>query len=230
MIQIVVVRPQHSGNVGAVARAMHVCGLDQLAIVGSPNIIDQQSYSRCVKANHVLDNTNHVETLDQALSLSQCVVVCSARLRHLNHQNISPEQLPLLVSSLPKKSKLSIVFGPERTGLETDEILMGTHLLRIPMKQANTSLNLSHAVQLISYFATSEVLENNDCNDDPLVTVSQRNHFFERVQDAMNQSSLTMKGNPEHTYNLFKSIFNRILMTTNEMNFLYALFAKKDKK
>ena len=45
----------------------------------------------------------------------------------------------------------AILFGAERTGLTNDELESAHVLIRIPANEAYTSLNLSMAVQLVSY-------------------------------------------------------------------------------
>ena len=138
-VQFVLVRPQHSGNVGAVARAMYVCGLEKLVIVDSKSIVDQEALSRSVKASYILNDAIHCDDLSSALSDSSWTIVCSARPRHLNFNCITPDELVYTYQKMPNNSKISIVFGPERTGLTTDEIIMGNQLLSIPMQHTNTS-------------------------------------------------------------------------------------------
>ena len=62
----------------------------------------------------------------------------------------SPEQLAAKISSLPE-GKVSIVFGRESDGLRDDEVNKCAAICTIPTSPLFPSLNLSQAVQIISY-------------------------------------------------------------------------------
>jgi tRNA (cytidine32/uridine32-2'-O)-methyltransferase len=229
-VQFVLVRPQHSGNVGAVARAMYVCGLEKLVIVDSKSIVDQEALSRSVKASYILNDAIHCDDLSSALSDSSWTIVCSARPRHLNFNCITPDELVYTYQKMPNNSKISIVFGPERTGLTTDEIIMGNQLLSIPMQHTNTSYNLSHAVQLVAYFVSSMKNKNNHNITTPtLINHKDRENWFSFVESIINSTGFVVSNNPQHSLMLIKSIFNRIMLTENELNLLAGVFAKMKK-
>ncbi|HJN38192.1 MAG TPA: TrmJ/YjtD family RNA methyltransferase [Gammaproteobacteria bacterium] len=228
-IKIILVRPQHSGNVGAVARAMYVCGLKELHVVGSQDILDDNAYTRAVKATDILDQATIHHSLSNALQGDSWTIVCSARQRHLNFNTLLPEELVFLPYKLPKNSTVSIVFGPERTGLTGEEILMGNQLLSIPMEDLNTSYNLSHAVQLIGYFISRMPKDIPSLQSEPLIPHQQKQEWYQFINKTLIDSDFVMSSNPQHSLMLIKSIFNRLMLTENELNLLSGVFAKMKK-
>lgn len=78
-IRIVLVETSHSGNIGAVARAMKNMGLGNLWLVNPSSFPDEASYARAAGASDVLDSAHVVSSLDEALA--DCVLVMGTSAR-----------------------------------------------------------------------------------------------------------------------------------------------------
>lgn len=78
-IRIVLVETSHSGNIGAVARAMKNMGLGNLWLVNPRSFPDEASYARSSGASDVLDRARVVTTLDEAID--DCVLVMGTSAR-----------------------------------------------------------------------------------------------------------------------------------------------------
>src|SRR6056297_3207957 len=78
-IRIVLVETSHSGNIGAVARAMKNMGMANLWLVNPASFPDETSYARAAGAADVLDAARTVATLDEALA--DCVMVMGTSAR-----------------------------------------------------------------------------------------------------------------------------------------------------
>ena len=66
-MRIVLVEPQHPGNVGAVARAMANFGVKDLALVNGCEINDD-GYARSKSGKPILENLKRFDTMEKALA------------------------------------------------------------------------------------------------------------------------------------------------------------------
>ncbi len=150
---LVLVRPQLADNIGMVARAMANFGLDDLRLVaprdGWPN---EKARAAASGANAIIDATLSFETLPAAIGDFNFVCATTARQRDLAKPVLTPEQAAQTISErVNQGQKCAIVFGPERAGLETDEVAVADAVVMAPVNPKFASLNLAQAVLLISY-------------------------------------------------------------------------------
>jgi len=148
---VVLVRPQHEGNVGATARAMANMGLSELVVVEPAPEIGAPGRAFAVKAEHILDGMRRTTSLAQALApYSRIVGTTSSRNRDLSVPILSPRELAAdLARDAP--SPTALVFGPEASGLNRDELARCGKLVRIPASPRQPTLNLAQAVLIITY-------------------------------------------------------------------------------
>ncbi|MFQ3548070.1 MAG: RNA methyltransferase, partial [Termitinemataceae bacterium] len=150
-IVIVLSRPAESGNVGAVCRAMKNMGLHSLRIVApEAPLSDEQIRARAIHAADVWEQAAFYETLSEALADCALVVGTTHRRGKKRKQiSLTPEELADFMAERPGPG--AIVFGNERTGLESDELELCSLASHIPVDPDFPSLNLSHAVQVYTY-------------------------------------------------------------------------------
>ena len=147
---IILVQPQMGENIGAAARAMKNFGLKQMRIVsprdGWPN---PKAIAMASGADDILEAATIHESLSAAIADCHHVVVTTARVRDQHKPMVSPEEFA--VAEAKRAHQSAIVFGPERAGLENDDIALGHEILRIPVNPEFASLNLAQSVLLIGY-------------------------------------------------------------------------------
>jgi len=151
-IRIVLVGTLYSGNVGSVCRAMANMGVRELVLAG-PKICDNwdEAVRMAVHAADVLEARRETATLSEAVSDCAFVVGTTAR-GGLYRQHVkTPREWAPELLRLAENGKVALVFGREDKGLLNDEISLCTHLIRIPVHPAYTSLNLSQAVLICCY-------------------------------------------------------------------------------
>ena len=145
---IVLVRPQLPENIGLVARAMDNCGLRDLIIVNPkkkwPN---QKSINASSNSKLIIHNAKIFNSVEESLLNFNFVVAMSARKRFLqkpfqNNTNKLFEQFPI-------NQKTALLFGPENSGLSNEDLKLADLIFNV--NTSNPSLNLSHAVLLISF-------------------------------------------------------------------------------
>lgn len=153
--RFVLVNPSHPGNVGAVARAMQNMDLTELYIVGK--LISDISFEIAVskKGSNILNNIVWVNSLEEALKDVDYSISTTARKRDIFDRKFFTAEEIAQKTKLKfinqNVDKVAFVFGPEKTGLTNDEILLTNDTSYIPSSDIYSVLNLSHAVIVYAY-------------------------------------------------------------------------------
>lgn len=149
MTAIVLTRPRNPQNIGAVARAMSNFGLSDLRLVDVYPPVLEETVS-AIGAEDVLKNAGVFDNLPDALKDVNFVLASTAiKARKIEQDVIALPDLQNFLKSKPGKA--AIVFGPEKTGLTQDEILLAHAVLNIPTTTKTPSVNLAQAVILCCY-------------------------------------------------------------------------------
>jgi tRNA/rRNA methyltransferase len=147
---IVLVRPQLGENIGKAARAMLNFGLTELRLVaprdGWPN---PGAGPAAAGADIVLERASLHDTLAEAVADCAHVYATTVRKRGVTKPVLTPEAAAREIHAATGRS--AIVFGPERSGLETEEVALARAILTVPINPAFGSLNLAQAVILCAY-------------------------------------------------------------------------------
>lgn len=151
--QVVLCGTTHSGNLGAVARAMKNMGLSRLVLVAPKASLDDQAYATAKHAEDILRGARLVPDLDVALADSQAVWATSARMRelHLPVHTARDAAQSIRQDLAYSPGVVSILFGTERTGLTNRELASAQRLIEIPANPDYPVLNLGQAVQVVAY-------------------------------------------------------------------------------
>jgi tRNA/rRNA methyltransferase len=157
-VKVVLVGTLYGGNVGSACRAMANCGVRELRLVApDPDLTWEFARQMAVHATDVLDARRTFATLEEAVA--DCVAVAGTSRRgglYRRHFADSREVAPELLD-LAETGPVALVFGREDKGLLNEEVAQCTHLLRIPVDEGYTSINLAQAVLITAYeiFAAS---------------------------------------------------------------------------
>ena len=147
---IVLVRPQLGQNIGKAARAMLNFGLTELRLVaprdGWPN---PDAGPAASGADAVLEQAVVFENAKDAIADCSKVYASTVRRRDLVMPVLDPREMADEVVQSPERA--AILFGPERSGLETDEVALATAIVTVPINPEFASLNLAQAVILLAY-------------------------------------------------------------------------------
>lgn len=147
---IVLVRPQLGENIGKTARAMLNFGLTDLRLVaprdGWPNPSAGPAASG---ADLVLERTRVFDSVAEAVADCPFVYATTVRKRGLVIPVVSPEEAAGEIHAQGAPS--AILFGAERSGLETEEVALAGKIVTVPVNPDFRSLNLAQAVILIAY-------------------------------------------------------------------------------
>lgn len=147
---IILVRPQLGENIGKAARAMLNFGLTEMRLVtprdGWPN---PDAGPAAAGADIVLEQATVYETLADAVADCAHVYATTVRKRGVTKPVVTPEEAAREIHGRTGRSAL--VFGPERSGLETEDVAVARSILTVPINPEFGSLNLAQAVILCAY-------------------------------------------------------------------------------
>ena len=147
---IVLVRPQLAENIGKAARAMLNFGLTDLRLVaprdGWPN---PDAGPAASGADMVLANAGLFDSVGDAVADCAHVYATTVRKRGVVKPVVDPAEAAAAMRAMPYRC--AILFGPERAGLESDDVALARTILTVPINAEFGSLNLAQAVILVAY-------------------------------------------------------------------------------
>jgi tRNA/rRNA methyltransferase len=147
---IVLVRPQLGENIGKAARAMLNFGLVEMRLVsprdGWPN---PQAGPAASGADAVLEKAAVFDSVAEAVADCAHVFATTVRKRGVTKPVLTPQEAAHAIHAGPGRS--AILFGPERSGLETDDVALARSIITVPINPEFGSLNLAQAVILVAY-------------------------------------------------------------------------------
>ncbi len=149
----ILVRPQMGENIGAAARGMWNFGLARMRLVaprdGWPN---SAAAAMASGGGRVLDEARVFEDTEAAIADLHAVYATTARPRELTKRVLTPEAaIDEAAGLLAEGKRVGLLFGPERTGLENDDIVRASAIVTVPTNPAFGSLNLAQCVLLMAY-------------------------------------------------------------------------------
>ena len=100
-------------------------------------------------ADVVLDNAQVFETTADAIADCSLVFASTVRRRDLVIPVVGPEDMAQEIHSTDGRT--AILFGPERSGLETEDVAFARRIVTVPINPDFGSLNLAQAVILLAY-------------------------------------------------------------------------------
>lgn len=157
-IRIVLTGTLYTGNVGSACRAMANMGISHLRLA-APNLQNSwdEGEKMAVHATGIMNAREEFPTFEEAVA--DCIAVVGTTARgglYRQHVKTPRESAPGILE-LAAQGPVAVVFGREDKGLLNEEIAQCTHLLRIPVHEGYTSINLSQAVLITCYelFAAS---------------------------------------------------------------------------
>jgi tRNA/rRNA methyltransferase len=224
---VILVRPQLGENIGMAARAMLNCGLGALRLVaprdGWPNPAAERAASG---ADAVLESAQVFETTEAAIADLERVLATTARPRELAMRVLHPRRAAQeILAILGRGERCGVLFGPERTGLENDELVLADTVISIPLNPAFTSLNVAQAVLLVAY---EWALLRSDMASDTLVmndtrpaTREELVGFFGQLEAALDEADFwrVAEKRPGMVRNL-RALFQRAHLTEQEIRTL----------
>jgi TrmH family RNA methyltransferase len=150
---VILVRPQLADNIGAAARAMANGGLFHLRLVAPRDGWPQpNAWRNASGAQNLLEAATLHETVADAVADLHHVFATCPRPRHIVKPVYTARGAAIELREICARDlSCGLLFGPERAGLDNDDMAQADALIRYPINPAFNSLNLAQAVMIMAY-------------------------------------------------------------------------------
>ena len=227
---VILVRPQLADNIGACARAMANGGLFHLRLVAPRDGWPQEKAWRTASgADRLLDAaTVHPTVADAVADLHHVFATCP-RPRHIVNPVMTARGAAAELREITSRGlKTGLLFGPERAGLDNDDMAQADALIRYPLNPAFMSLNLAQAVLVMAYEwwtaddrTPTRTLMTNETN---VATKGELDNFLTHLIAELDESGFLRKlpKRPGMVRNI-QHLFQRGEVTTQELRTLHGI-------
>lgn len=235
-VRVVLVETTQPGNIGSSARAMKTMGLSRLHLVRPRLFPHDEATALAAGAADLLDSARVEPNLDAAIGDCHFVLGASARRRGVALPELSPREAAAQLLAAAGSGPVALLFGTERTGLSNDELQRCHACVRIPADPGYSSLNLSQAVQVLSYEVRLAALAAGAVAADPPQPVPERpatstelEGFFVHLDEALRAIDFH-KGKDGTTINRrLRRLFLRAALSEREIAILHGVLADAER-
>jgi len=232
-IRIVLCRPSHPGNIGAVARAMKTMGLSELYLVEPRQFPDPEADTRATGAVDVLQRARVVTSLAEALGDTHFAVALSARQRDLGPPVGTPRESVARLLQEAEHGPVALVFGNETMGLSNEEVRQCQAAASIATNPEFSSLNLGSAAQVLCYecrmaaFAGSPPLPDQGATPfaAPAATHQEVAGLLSHLEKVMTDTGFYNPAQPGRLLPKLQRFFSRARLESDEVNILRGILA-----
>ena len=229
-LRVILVEPQLSENIGAVARAMLNCGLTDLIIVNPrESIPNQRAEVMSAGATSVLNNAKVFKYLEDAVADLNRVYATTARKREITMRSLNPRMAVQEIRDVSKVGeKVGVMFGPEASGLTNHHISLADTIITVPLNPVFSSLNLGQAVLIIAYEWFTSSIDVQEINNDEFSSRPANKlelvDFFTRFESALDKSGFFRSNEmrPSMIKNL-RAMLQRANLTEQEIRTLHGV-------
>ncbi len=243
-IVIVLDHPDESRNIGAACRAMANNDISELRIVGKKEDYDlEHIHVLAIHAGPIFDKANFYNSITEA---TRDCSICAGTTRRRGKKRgklLLPEEFAEMADDITgapdgektgsagktkSAGKVAVIFGNERTGL-TDEQLDQCNLgVTIPSSDNFGSLNLSHAVQIMSYHLFRRALKSQkgEYRGYTPLTLERVDRTVQTITDNMQKIGFFKMPGREDMENFWRSILSRASLSEGEAQYLEKTFSK----
>lgn len=217
---IILIRPQIGENIGAAARVMLNFGMRDLRIVaprdGWPN---EKALDMAVGAAGLVEKAKIYNSLEDAVSDIRFLLAATARKRDMEKPVISSKQAGFLLRE--KLFKCGIIFGPERTGLSNDDMIMADNIVTIPVNVNYTSMNLAQSIAILCYEWFSCDASATKTKKEKPAPKKDMSALFKHLEQELDKSAFfRVPEKRRKTWENIRTTFQRTNMTAQEVRTL----------
>jgi TrmH family RNA methyltransferase len=227
---VVLVRPQLADNIGACARAMANGGLFHLRLVAPRDGWPQpKAWRNSSGAHRILDDVTVHDSVADAVADLQHVFATCPRPRHIVKPVLTARGAAAELRAICGRDlRAGVLFGPERAGLDNDDMAEADGLVRYPLNPAFMSLNLAQAVMVLAYewwMAAEQTLPRElMTNETRIATKGELENFLTHLVDELDACGFlrNLPKRPGMVRNI-RHFFQRGEVTEQELRTLHGI-------
>ena len=228
-INFVLVDTSHPGNIGACARAMNSMGIINLLLVNPKEFPSKEAEARAKSGKKVLEKAKIHKNINEAIGASNLIIGTSARSRSMPWPMMEISNLGKTINeSLANNDEVSIVFGNEAVGLDNEDLGKCDFHLQIPTSK-DSSLNLSHAVQIVAYeiykesFSSDSIVQQREVD---LATSMQKEKLIDHIETVLELLDFYDHENPKQVPARLRRLTKRMQLDKLEIGILRGILSK----
>ena len=228
-INFVLVDTSHPGNIGACARAMNSMGIFNLLLVNPKEFPSKEAEARAKSGKKVLEKAKIHKNMNEAIGTSNLIIGTSARSRSMPWPMMEISNLGKTINeSLANNDEVSIVFGNEAVGLDNEDLGKCDFHLQIPTSK-DSSLNLSHAVQIVAYeiykesFSSDSIVQQREVD---LATSMQKEKLIDHIETVLELLDFYDHENPKQVPARLRRLTKRMQLDKLEIGILRGILSK----
>lgn len=217
---IVLVRPQLGQNIGKAARAMLNFGLTEMRLVaprdGWPN---PDAGPAASGADIVLERAELFDSVKDAIADCGQVFASTVRRRDLVMPVVGPAGMAGQIAASDERS--AVLFGPERSGLETEDVALANAIVTVPINPEFGSLNLAQAVILLAYewSKRSDLAQPTAKELEPAAPRGELEGLMIQLNDELEAKGyFHPRSRTQATKNTLRTIFTKTGWSSREVN------------
>jgi len=239
---VVLNKPEHVANIGAIARVMKNFNFERL-IIFNPNekaekIRSYHTQGFAMHGKEILFNAevitienqiDHLSGFKELMNRFDIKIATTAKgMHYTNIRRLAtfPAELTLPVSE--KSLKIALIFGRESHGLTNDEIEMADLILRIPSSEEYPTLNLSQACGIILYEIYKKIHNLEIGRGSKPVLLANKNDkqmLYNLIKNLITNIRIRTY-REENVFFAFKNVFERAFVSKKELNLIIGVFSK----
>jgi tRNA/rRNA methyltransferase len=220
---VVLHRPSKVINIGGVVRVLKNMGFCRLRLVAPVAFEVADITGIAHRSEDILATLQTFDDLDAALADVRHVVGTTSRCRSEQHVRSDIRPLVAALVSHAQAGPVALLFGSEDTGLNNAALDRCHTILCLPTDSSYPSLNLSHAVLLLTYEIRLALLEtvssipsDSHRTQHLAATTAQRTMLVENVEHALQAVEFFKTGQTEHIKRMVWSVINRADVSEEE--------------
>lgn len=227
-ITVILVETLQGGNLGATARAMKNMGLSRLRLVRPKERINRECQKMARDALHLVEEASIFDsledaTVDQHLTLG----TTSLRGRTARREHLTPRQAVPIILETAAEHRVALVFGPERSGLDQNQLALCQRLISIPSSPQYPTLNLAQAVLIVAYELYNGILPEGPSSI-TLATQSDREEMYRQMQDLLIEIGFLQVSNPNHIMRSIRRFLGTADLTPRDVQILRGIFRQME--
>lgn len=205
--------------------------IKHLRIVGKKENYDiEKVHVLAIHAAYIFDNAEFFDSITEATK--DCAIAAgTTRRRGQNRKGklLLPEEFADIAKNQTGKdekdgAKVAIVFGNERTGLTDDQLKECTLGVTIPSSDDFGSLNLSHAVQILSYHLFRK--KNEGLTGYTPLPLERLDQTVETIADNLQKIGFFKITGRQDMENFWRSVLSRASLSESEAQYIEKTFCK----
>ena len=238
-IRIIMVEPQYPRNIGSAARALKNMGLADLWLVKPSNLTNPETRQMAAGAIDLLENAVITDSLEEAIADCDFIVSTSSRCCSFTWPVMDAREASIFIKNELTNNginKVGIVFGTERTGLDTPQLQLANLQLQISADPNYPVLNLAQTIQIVTYelrMAFKDQLISQPFNNpstDKLATAGQREGLYQHLESFMLKIGFLNPQQPKNLMPRIRRLFSKANLEEKEVNIIRGILTTAENK